>query len=334
MPEMDFAMIGAGFWARYQIAAWQEVPGVHLVALCDLDQSKAAVLAAEFGIPRVYASAEEMLSVEKLSFVDIASGPESHPGLVTLVASRGVPIICQKPMALDYLACVEMVRICEEMSVPLLIHENYRWQAPMRKVKQLLDKGTIGPPFRAHIQFSHGDLKFFDRQPYLYRQPHFAMFDMGPHLLDLARFFLGEPRSLSAQELSVHPRFAGGDIVSIMLSFDAAYCHCELSWRTVPYELSFEGPSGTIVYYTDGRVDIDTTDGKSTTQFAPTPYAWADPIYGFAHPSIVATNAHLAQALRGEVVAETSGVDNLKTMWLLHRAVESATAHLTMPIST
>lgn len=321
---LSFALVGAGFWARYQIAAWREVPGIRLSAICDLDRVRAESLAAEFEIPRVYASASAMLEHESLDFLDIATGPESHLPLVTAAARRKIPVICQKPMALKYPDCEEMVRVCDEAGVSLSIHENFRWQTPMRRIREILRGGTIGPVFRAHLQFSHGDLAFFERQPYLYTQPHFAMFDMGPHLLDLARCFLGEPIRIQAREMSVDPHFTGADIVSIVMDFPHARCHCELSWRTSGCEVHLEGSTGAISWFADGRLTVESKAGAFTETLIPKHYSWADPKYGFAHPSIVDTNSHLAAALKGERSAESSGSDNLKTMRLLHLALISS----------
>ncbi|MCI0537043.1 MAG: Gfo/Idh/MocA family oxidoreductase [Verrucomicrobiales bacterium] len=309
------------------------MPGARLVALCDRDDVKAAAVAQKFGIPKIYSDADEMLRSETLDFVDVAAGPEAHTPLVLLAASRHMPVICQKPMAMDYPTCERMVRACREAGTTFLVHENFRWQTPMRRVKQLLEAGCIGRPFRAHLQFSHGDLSFFDKQPYLYAQPHFALYDMGPHLLDLARFFFGEPGWLFAQEFQMHPRFAGEDIVSVVLGSDRLTCHCELSWRTTGYEVFIEGPEGTITWNPDGRLLVATDAGETSERLTAEPYPWADLRYGFAHSSIVATNRNLLATLRGECNAETTGEDNLKTMWLLHLALESARCHQALPVS-
>jgi predicted dehydrogenase len=194
----------------------------------------------------------------------------------------------------------------------------------MRRLKQLLNEGRIGRPFRAHIQFSHADLSLYNNQPYLFTDPHFALHDMGPHLLDLPRFFFGEPHSLYAREFNVHPKFKGEDIVSIMLGYEKLTCHCELSWRTTPYQAFIEGRTGTLQWGTDGKLTIANDTGGSIEQLAPQPYPWADSRYGFAHPSIVATNGHLLAALRSEQAAETTGEDNLKTMRLVFAAQDSA----------
>ncbi|MCI0720328.1 MAG: hypothetical protein L0338_15370 [Acidobacteria bacterium] len=202
----------------------------------------------------------------------------------------------------------------------------------MLRVKSVLDGSIIGRPFRAHIQFSHGDIALFEYQPYLFTQPHFALYDMGPHLLDLPRFFFGELRTLYAREFHVDQRFAGEDIVSVMLGYDRLICHCELTWRTTDYEVFVEGESGTIKCCTDGKLTISTEAGTTTDLLTPHHYAWSDPRYGFVHPSIVDTNAALLAALRGEAAAATTGDDNLKTMKLLFAALRSAATNTVLQL--
>ncbi|MEW5979397.1 MAG: Gfo/Idh/MocA family oxidoreductase [Acidobacteriota bacterium] len=332
MRSLRFAMIGTGFWAQFQIGAWTEISDARLVAVCDRDRGRAEAVARRFGIPQVYDDAVQLFSSEHLDFVDIAAGPEAHPALVFLAAQQRIPVICQKPMALDLHACRQMVDLCRKAGVPLLIHENYRWQEPMRRVRQALLAGRIGRPFRAHIQFSHGDIRLFDNQSYLFKQPHFAMFDMGPHLLDLARFFFGEPLSVYCREYRIHPLFRGEDIVSVLLGYEELTCHCELSWRTTDYEVFIEGEVGTLKWDTQNRLIVTTEAGKSVKPLVPQSYHWADPRYGFAHSSIVSANADLLSALKGEGQAETSGDDNLKTMQLMDLALQSARHNQVMPV--
>src|SRR5262245_52129601 len=112
-----FAAVGAGFWARYQLSAWREIPDVTCVALCDRNRSKAEALARQLEIPAVYDDADEMLRREKPHFVDIITTEDSHAPLVRLAASHRVNVICQKPMAPTLELAHEMVRVCEEAQV-------------------------------------------------------------------------------------------------------------------------------------------------------------------------------------------------------------------------
>ena len=99
MADLRFAMFGAGFWSRFQLAAWQELEGVKCVALYNRTVSKAEALAREFGVPAVYGDPEELLRSEELDFVDIVTDVDTHSRFVHLAAAHKLPAICQKPMA-------------------------------------------------------------------------------------------------------------------------------------------------------------------------------------------------------------------------------------------
>ena len=59
-----------------------------------------------------------------------------------------------------------MVAACRRARVPLFIHENWRWQTPIRQLKRVLDEGHIGKPFRARIDMISG-FPVFRNQPFL-----------------------------------------------------------------------------------------------------------------------------------------------------------------------
>src|SRR5882724_2743932 len=118
MPDLKFAVVGAGFWGQFQIAAWKEITGSRIVALCDQDRARAEQVAQSFGIPAFYTDADKMLRSERLDFLDVAVGPKAHSELVLLAARYRTPVICQKPMAMDYPTCESMVRACRESGTP------------------------------------------------------------------------------------------------------------------------------------------------------------------------------------------------------------------------
>ncbi|HUJ74505.1 MAG TPA: Gfo/Idh/MocA family oxidoreductase, partial [bacterium] len=222
------AVIGAGFWARYQLAGWREavrasagamgaggVAGqvggatgaagsAECVGICNRTRSRAEALAKEFGIPTVYTDPQEMLRATRPDVVDIISAPDAHEEHVLLAASRGVPVICQKPMAPTLAAAERMVAACRDGKVPFFVHENWRWQAPIRALKGALEGGEIGAPFRSWITFLSG-YPVFANQPFLKEEKRFIIADLGSHLLDVARFLFGEATSLLCQADRVHP---------------------------------------------------------------------------------------------------------------------------------
>ena len=149
MNNLRFAIFGTGFWSRFQLAAWQELKGVACVALYNRTLSKAEALAREFGVPAVYDDPEELLRRERIDFVDVITSVETHRQFVDMAAAHNLPAICQKPMAPSLPEAEAMVAACRESGVPFYVHENWRWQTPIREVKRVLEEGRIatdGPP--------------------------------------------------------------------------------------------------------------------------------------------------------------------------------------------
>lgn len=99
MKELRFAILGTGYWARYQLAAWRELEGVRCVALYNRTRAKAEALAAEFDVPSVYEDADKLLREEDLDFADVITDVSVHRKLVEQAAKANVPVICQKPLA-------------------------------------------------------------------------------------------------------------------------------------------------------------------------------------------------------------------------------------------
>src|SRR6185503_12090413 len=129
-------------------AAWREVGGADCVAIYNRTRAKAETLARALGIPTVYDDAEKLLREVKPDFVDNITEVGGHKPLSLLCARHRVPCICQKPMAASLADARALVAAFRKARTPFYVHENWRWQTPMRAVKGILDKDIIGPPFR------------------------------------------------------------------------------------------------------------------------------------------------------------------------------------------
>jgi predicted dehydrogenase len=332
MADLKFAVLGAGFWSHFQIPAWYEVGGVELVAVYNRTVAKAEQVAQKFKVPRVYGDPEELLKNEQLDFIDIITEVPAHAPLVYLAAQYKVPVICQKPMAPDYETAQKMVAACQEAGIPFFVHENYRWQAPIRELKKVMGEGHIGRPFRGRFQFIHALEPFvWDNQPLLKTLERLIIADQGSHQLDLARFFLGEAQSIYCQYLRVRDDIVAEDVASMTMKMDRAIGNVELSfvskteWNHFPEVLIYlEGPKGTLELAADFWIRLTTANGTQIRRCPPPRYAWADPAYDVNHASMVPLHQDFLRALRTGQPPENTGADNLKTMQLVYSAYESA----------
>jgi len=328
---MRFAVFGAGFWAPYQLAAWGEVPGARCVALYNRTPARAENLAQGHGVPAVFDDPERLLCETQPDFVDVITAVETHAQFVRLAAAHGIPVVCQKPMATSLAEAESMVDTCRRAGVPFLVHENWRWQAPLRHLKSVLDSGAIGTPFRARLEFN-SSFPVFDNQPFLKTLPRFMLTDMGSHILDVARFLFGEMDRLYCQTRRVHPDIAGEDVATVLLHSRAGVTvTVELSYASRTEKERFpetfvhiEGDSGSLELAPNHWVRLTTPGGTEARRVPPTQYAWSAPAYALVHAGMVACNANLLAGLRGESAAETTGADNLETVRLVFAAYDSA----------
>lgn len=331
MRPLRFAIFGTGFWSRYQLSGWRELEGAQCVALYNRTVSKAEALAAEFGVPAVYDDPAKLLAREKIDFIDVITDVETHAPLVALAGRNKVPVICQKPMAPTLALAQQMVDGCRNAGVSLAIHENWRWQRPIRELKAALDSGAIGPVHRARIDYANS-FPVFENQPFLKELAQFILADIGSHILDVARFLFGEARTLYCQTKRVHPDLKGEDVATVMMRMrSGATVTCNMSYAS-PVEhdrfpetfVFIEGENGSIELAPDFWLRVTTTAGTHARRCPPPFFKWADPRYALVHSSIVACNADLLRALQTNTPAETSGDDNLETMKLVFAAYDSS----------
>jgi predicted dehydrogenase len=334
MKPLRFATLGTGFWARYQLGAWGEVEGAECVALYNRTRSRAEALGRELGIEAVYDDAEALLEKETLDFVDIITDPSTHERFVTLAAGRVPAIICQKPLAESLESAERMIAACREKATRLYVHENFRWQTPLRAVKEVVDGGQLGTVFRARIEMVSG-FDVFANQPFLRTLEQFVLTDVGTHVLDTARFLFGEVESVACHTQKIHGDIAGEDVATVLLKTRAGasvvvtlgYAGTPLERERFPETFVFaEGDRGSVELGPDYWLRITTAEGTLSRRVPPPRYDWADPRYDVVHASGVPCNANLLAAIRGEGAAETTAEDNYQTLRLVFAAYQSAEA--------
>ena len=132
------AIVGCGFihgTHRNAYAQLEKEGLVKLVALCDVRKEKLTELPSE-GL-NLYTDIDEMLDKEELDMVSLCVPTYLHKELSIKCMKKGVHVLCEKPMALQYEDCVEMMEVSKETSKYLMIAHCVRFGRVLRVIKDL-----------------------------------------------------------------------------------------------------------------------------------------------------------------------------------------------------
>jgi predicted dehydrogenase len=213
--KLKVAVVGAGYFSQFQYQGWRNIDAVDTVALANRDTAKGRAMAARYGIPKVYGQLEEMLDEAKPDLLDIITTPPTYRDYITTAVTRGIPVICQKPFGRSYTEAVELTEIAEKAGVPLIVHENFRWQPWYREAKRLIAGGRLGQLhsvcFRLRPGDGQGAQAYLDRQPYFQKMPRLLVYETAIHWIDTFRFLMGEVDAVYARLRKLNPVIAGED---------------------------------------------------------------------------------------------------------------------------
>lgn len=333
--KIRIGLIGCGFYAQNHLNAWRDLApdGAVLAAVCDVDPAKARAAGEAFGTPW-HTDVEAMLSAEKLDAADIVTRQDTHRAIAEKTIAHGLATIVQKPFAPSWEDATAIVDAARRAGVWLAVHENFRYQAPMRAVRRVIDTGAIGTPSWARITFRTG-YDVYRTQPYFYDEERFAIADVGVHVLDVARFLLGDVRHISCETQRRNPKVRAEDTATMLLRHDSdAVSVVEVTYEArraddwfPETQMEIEGPRGSIIVTAGSRMTV-TSDGKATTSDVGTPLlAWTSHPWHVSQEGALGACRHFLDCLQRGVPAETRGEDNLKTYALVDAAYRAATEH-------
>src|SRR5258708_655908 len=138
------AFAGAGMISWYHLTAWRKLgERVRLVAICDPDDAHAKARADEFSIAKTYRDRDAMLAAEALDTLDVASPRETHAAWIEAAASRGIDVLCQKPLTPTLGEAETLLRRIDGKH-RLMVHENWRFRPWYRDLKTWIAAGKPG----------------------------------------------------------------------------------------------------------------------------------------------------------------------------------------------
>ena len=206
MDCINVGMIGCGRISDLHFKAMDQLPGLRLRAVCDLDPELARQKKAQWGADRAYTDYREMLRDSTVDAVEILSPQSVHTAMTVDAARAGKHIALQKPMTTDLKNADEILAGVRKAGVRFKVTDNYLFYPPIQLAKSLIDQGEIGTPSGLRIKLitagSGGWEVPADAWKWRLAEKEagrgFQTFDHGHHLWTTAWYLLGEVERVSA----------------------------------------------------------------------------------------------------------------------------------------
>jgi scyllo-inositol 2-dehydrogenase (NAD+) len=221
--RLAIGLIGAGRLGRvYARDLASRIAETRLVAIADPVEGVAKEVAAEFDVPRYYADPLALIDDPAVDAIVIVSPTHTHREIVIAAASRKKPTFCEKPPALSLDEVAEMQKAVSSSGMFLQMGFMRRFDAGYASAKKQIEEGRIGMPLV---------FKSTSRDPFRpsleYANPKSSggmLLDMGIHDFDLARWFMGDVRTVSTIGATIaYPELATvGDIDNAVASLTFA----------------------------------------------------------------------------------------------------------------
>eukprot|EP01121_Diplochlamys_sp_Union-15-3_P013356 TRINITY_DN4136_c0_g1_i3.p1 TRINITY_DN4136_c0_g1~~TRINITY_DN4136_c0_g1_i3.p1 ORF type:complete len:569 (-),score=116.72 TRINITY_DN4136_c0_g1_i3:8-1714(-) len=326
--------VGAGFFSDIQMTDWKRIDGVEITAVCDIDVGKLKLFAEKFKIPNTYTDIKEMLEKEKPDFVDIVTRPNTHLDITKQAVQLGVKaILCQKPMAETPEEALDMVNICKEKQVRLMINENFRWRKWFREIKHLISQNIIGEPFYAYFCIRRGDGRGsspYPNQPYFKDMKKYLLFEAVVHYVDVSRFLFGEIATIYSAHKKINKIIQGEDLTIVNMSMKSGVnVLIDANRYSEPLKsvgkpkafgtLKLEGTLGQIELEIDGTIRITYHGGKSYVHSYYIPENVTYP-----GDSTYETQKHFVECLINNSQFETEGENYLNTFYAVFAGYQAA----------
>ncbi len=204
---IGIGMLGMGQMGRAHSSAFRRLPQVRagaeprLIALACRSAEKGRAFAERFGFADWREQWQDLLNDNRITVFD-NTGPNGFHAEPCIAAARvGKHVLCEKPLARNAAEAYSMLEAVRESGVIHMCGFNYRFLPAVRLAKQLIEEGRLGRVLQFRIRYLQSSLAD-PNFPFRWRSDrehagHGVLGDLGSHIVDLARFLVGEPSRVS-----------------------------------------------------------------------------------------------------------------------------------------
>jgi len=262
--SVRIGIIGCGGMGHAHATAYRSDARARIIAVADTDRSRAQALAEKLGA-RAYRGHQQMLRRERLDAVSVCTPPVAHLEATLAALDAGCHVLCEKPMALNAAQAARMVKRARTRRRLLIAAFCHRFHEPVAIARRLISEGRIGQV----LQFRNRFAGMIPMEGKWFSNPELAgggaIIDTSIHSIDLFRYLVGDPASVSARLATMVQEIRVEDSSMILLqTADGVMGSIEACWSSPVTGAVIEiyGSQGTVIVDYETGVRYRTTAMK------------------------------------------------------------------------
>ncbi|MBW8348248.1 Gfo/Idh/MocA family oxidoreductase [Bacillus sp. IITD106] len=310
---MKVAVVGSGKLGQRHLASWTKIEGIEIVGVIARNQERLNKVASEYAT-KAFNSIEELVANTDVDVIDICTPTHTHASLVMEAANHKKHVICEKPLALSSEEADDIIKVCAENNVQLLVGQTLRFFPEYVNARVQVKNGAIGNP--GVMRLSRGVPHPAEESWYTDGSKSGGLFmDLGVHDLDWVLWTFGDVERVMAKRV----KRSGLEYGFINLKMtDGTIAHVELSWAETKFKASFEltGDKGMITYNHDDSNPLTVQFRSEDHVQLPRNMMEKDPFQRQLE--------HFVECISGETQPIVTAADALKVIKVVEAAIKSA----------
>jgi predicted dehydrogenase len=220
IPEIGIGMLGYAFMGKAHTNAYKRIPYVYwpppavpkLARIVGRSEGKVAQAARRYGYEAYSSNWHDVVSDPAVQIFDNCGPNDQHAEPCIAAAAAGKHVICEKPLGRSAAEAKRMLVAVQAAGVKHATAFNYRFVPAVKLARDLILQGRIGRIFHFRARYLQ-EWGIGSASPFVWRLDAAAagsgsLGDLGSHIIDLARFLIGEPESVSALTTTYIPERA------------------------------------------------------------------------------------------------------------------------------
>ncbi len=316
VADMNVAVIGAGGIGRTYLDVLEKSAHARLSVVADAHPDTRERIAQEYGIPTVSTHRE----LGDIDAAIVCTPPSTHPEITMYLLRNGIPVLCEKPLAIDLADPRAMASAAEESGVLLTMASKFRYVPDVIATKSLINSGILGDI----VLYENTFASVVDMRDRWNADPELSgggvLIDNGTHSLDIARYLLGPIDHVLAVEGHRIQRLPVEDTVRVFFrSVSDVTGTIDLSW-SIRKELD----SYVDIYGSKGTVQIGWRTSRFRQHNSP---EWIEFGSGYSKmESIGAQVQNFLDAIDGRdklLIGATDGIASVEVIEAAYRSLRA-----------